>query len=85
LEKLQAKFTTIDGVPCISFVATHFSPYTIYTDLNNMTATGTADATPVTGDPIHPKWFLSIGLALMSVLMFAMRGSKKKLVRVIAD
>ncbi len=83
LEKLQAKFTTIDGVPCVSFVATHFSPYTIYVDLNNMSATGTIDATPVTGDPIHPKWFLSIGLALMSIIMFFAKGSKKRVVKVI--
>ena len=27
------------------------------------------DATPKTGDPIHPKWFLSIGLAAVSLLM----------------
>lgn len=83
LEKLQAKFTTIDGVPCVSFVATHFSPYTVYVDLNNMSATGTIDSTPVTGDPIHPKWFLSIGLALMSVILFFMKGSKRKVVKVI--
>lgn len=83
LEKLQARFTTIDGVPCISFVATHFSPYTVYVDLNNMSASGTIDSTPVTGDPIHPKWFLSIGLALMSVMMFIMKGSKRKVVKII--
>ena len=84
LEKLQARFTTIDGVPCISFVATHFSPYTIYVDLNNMSANGGGiDATPVTGDPIHPKWFLSIGLALMSIMMFFMKGSKRTVVKVI--
>lgn len=83
LEKLQANFTTIDGVPCISFVATHFSPYTIYVDLDNMSANGTIDSTPVTGDPIHPKWFLSIGLALMSVMLFFMKGSKRRVVKVI--
>lgn len=83
LEKLQANFTTIDGVPCISFVATHFSPYTIYVDLDNMSASGTIDSTPVTGDPIHPKWFLSIGLALMSVMLFFMKGSKRRVVKVI--
>ena len=48
-----------------------------------MSATGTIDATPVTGDPIHPKWFLSIGLALMSVIMFFAKGSKKRVVKVI--
>ena len=36
-----------------------------------------------TGDPIHPKWFLSIGLALLSLLMFFGKGSKNKIVKVI--
>ncbi|MCH5280145.1 MAG: leucine-rich repeat protein [Lachnospiraceae bacterium] len=84
LQKLDARFTTIDGVPCISFVATHFSPYTIYVDLNNLSASGMVDATPTTGDPIHPKWFLSIGLLLMSIMMFCMKGSKRTVVKVIS-
>jgi LPXTG-motif cell wall-anchored protein len=29
-----------------------------------------ADNTPKTGDGIHPKWFLSIGLACMAVVLF---------------
>ncbi len=70
LEELGAKFTTIDGVPCIQFTATHFSPYTIYVDKANLTE-GLIDATPKTGDPIHPKWFLAIGLACVSVILFA--------------
>ncbi len=70
LEELGAKFTTIDGVPCIQFTATHFSPYTIYVDKANLTE-GLIDATPKTGDPIHPKWFLAIGLACISVILFA--------------
>jgi hypothetical protein len=48
-----------------------------------MSATGTIDSTPITGDPIHPKWFLSIGLALMSIMLFFMKGSKGKVVKVI--
>ncbi len=84
LEKLQARFTTINNVPCVSFVATHFSPYTIYVDLNDMSAAGSIDATPVTGDPIHPKWFLAMGLAILSVFLFAMKGSKRKVVKVIS-
>ena len=84
LEKLDARFTTIDGVPCISFVAKHFSPYTIYVDLNNLTASlNGSDVTPTTGDPIHPKWFLSIGLGLMSIILFFLKGSKKKVVKVL--
>lgn len=84
LEKLATRFTTIDGVPCMSFTATHFSPYTVYVDTNNLTATGTSDITPKTGDPIEPKWFLSLGLALLSVLTFFMRGSKRKVIKVVS-
>ena len=69
LENLNENFTTINGVPCIRFTATHFSPYTIYVDTGNLTE-GMLDVTPKTGDPIHPKWFLSIGLACLSVILF---------------
>lgn len=79
LDKLTPRFTTIDGVPCVSFVAKHFSPYTVYVDTANLTA-GTYDSTPKTGDPIHPKWFLAIGLAILSVLMFGAGRERKKIV-----
>lgn len=69
LEDLNAKFTTVDGVPCINFTASHFSPYVIYVDTANLTA-GTIDSTPKTGDPIHPKWFLAIGMACISLILF---------------
>lgn len=76
LETLNPKFTTIDGVPSITFTATHFSPYTIYVDTGNMIATDTLDSTPKTGDGIHPKWFLSIGLACISIIFFTKRDKK---------
>lgn len=69
LEELPTKFTTIDGIACAQFTATHFSPYTIYVDKGNLTE-GTIDATPKTGDPIHPKWFLAMGLACISIILF---------------
>lgn len=80
LDKLSAKFTSIDGVPCISFVATHFSPYTVYVDTANLTAGTTIDSSPTTGDGIHPKWFLVIGLAALSILTFSAAGRKKKVI-----
>lgn len=83
MEKLNSRLITIDNVPCISFEATHFSPYAIYVETNNLSATGVSDATPKTGDPIHPKWFLALGLALLSVIMFLGKGSKNKIVKVI--
>ena len=72
LEKLAAKFTTVADVPCVTFTATHFSPYTIYVDTGNLTE-GIADATPPTGDGIHPNWFLVIGLGCISALLFMKR------------
>lgn len=70
LDKLSPKFTTIDGVSCITFTAEHFSPYVIYVNTSNLESTGVTDSSPKTGD-IHPKWFIAIGLAAMSVILFA--------------
>lgn len=78
LDKLTPKFTTINGVSCITFTAEHFSPYVIYVDITNLSDGTISDSTPTTGDGIHPKWFLSIGLACLSFVMFAMKDSRKK-------
>ena len=69
LEVLNCKFLTIDGIPCISFTATHFSPYTVFVDTANLTQ-GTLDSTPQTGDGIHPKWFVVIAFACISLILF---------------
>ena len=34
---------------------------------------GTIDSTPKTGDPIHPKWFLAVGMACISMILFFKR------------
>lgn len=75
LEDLNARFTTVGGVPCVNFTATHFSPYVIYVDTANLSE-AVIDATPKTGDPIHPKWFLAIGLACISLVLFFKRDKK---------
>ena len=51
----------------------------IYVDTSNLSATGSPDATPVTGDPIHPKWFLVIGLAAIAIVLFLKRDAEDKL------
>ena len=76
LDKLSPKFTTISGVSCVTFTAEHFSPYLIYVDTGNLTA-GTVDTTPKTGDGIHPKWFLSIGLACLAFVLFMQKDKKQ--------
>lgn len=72
LEDLDIRFTTVGGVPCVNFTASHFSPYVIYVDTANLTE-ATIDSTPKTGDPIHPKWFLALGLACTSLILFFKR------------
>lgn len=78
LDKLSPKFTTINGVSCVTFSAEHFSPYVIYVDLGNLASDPGADRTPQTGDGIHPKWFLSIGLACLSFIMFMQKDSRSR-------
>ncbi len=70
LQTLTPKFKTINGVSCISFTATHFSPYVIYVDTQNLTAGVITDSTPKTGDGIHPKWFVSVGLLCLGAVLF---------------
>lgn len=79
LEKITPKFTTIDGVPCITFKAEHFSPYLIYVDTTRLSEGTIPDTTPKTGDGIHPKWFLAIALACMSMVMFLQKDNRKKI------
>ena len=76
LDKLSPRFTTINGVPCISFTATHFSPYTVYVDTSNLSA-GVSDSTPKTGDMIHPKWFLAVALACISFILLLKKDKKQ--------
>lgn len=77
LEDLNAKYNTVNGTPVMTFTATHFSPYTIYADTNNLNASQMLDVSPKTGDPIHPKWFLSIGLAAISIILFLKKDKRR--------
>lgn len=70
MEKIQPRFTMINGVPCMTYTVTHLSPYIVYVDTNNLVEAGIADATPKTADGIHPKWFLCFGLAAIAVVLF---------------
>lgn len=76
LDKLTPKFITIDGVPCVTFTATHFSPYTIYVDTGHISSESIIDGSPKTGDGIRPKWFLVAGLAALSIALFFMKDKR---------
>lgn len=80
LDKLTPTFKSIDGVPCVTFTASHFSPYTIYVDTANL-SDGSIDSSPKTGDPIHPKWFLAIGLASISIFLF-LKKDRRRIIKI---
>ncbi len=83
LDILSPKFTTINGVDCVTFTCTHFSPYVIYVNTEQISlagdnSNGPSDQTPKTGDGIKPKWFLATGLAAIGVFFFVWTDKRRK-------
>ena len=76
-EAMEGRFTTISGVPCISFTCTHFSPYAIYVNRAQMSGNITDD-TPKTGDFLHPKYFIAIALGCVALILLLKRDKKTK-------
>ncbi len=84
LQELSVKFVSLDGVPCMRFTATHFSPYTIFVDTQNVVR-GISDTTPKTGDGIAPKWFLSAGMLSLSAILFLWRDKKPEMAKAMEE
>lgn len=91
LEEVKSRVISSDGIDAITFTAKHFSPYGVYNygtsngvvaDVKDGQAVfaslGNKDDSPDTGDySIHPKWFLSAGLAFAAMAMFCYRGGRR--------
>lgn len=92
LEAINYEVTESDGESKIRFTTSHFSPYGIY-EYDGFGGTGVVsngkaiirggskDNTPDTGDLIHPKWFLALGLAALACAFLFYKGQGKKPVR----
>lgn len=91
LEEVAAGLTETKNGMTVTFEAEHFSPYAIYCyesgqgapimrkDGGVLTALSRKkDASPDTGDWIHPKWFLATGLLALAMMMFFLQGNAKK-------
>lgn len=89
LEAVNYEVTESNGESKIRFTTSHFSPYGIYeydgfggtgVVSNGMTIIrgGIKDNTPDTGDLIHPKWFLALGLAALACVFLFFKGQGKK-------
>ncbi len=95
-ELLSSDVVEVNGTPCIRFVASHFSPYTIYELPDNLqesisetvsvpnNAAGDytiqyfAQTLTRTTRAIQPKWYVAGILAAISVVLFCMKGKKRK-------
>ena len=92
LEAVNYEVTESNGENKIRFTTSHFSPYGIY-EYDSFGGTGVVsngkaiirggsrDNTPDTGDLIHPKWFLALGLAALACVFLFYKGQGKKPVR----
>ncbi len=82
LEAVEYQIVNLEDGDYIQFKTRHFSPYGIYrySGYNGqgvvsdgkavISLSGRKDDTPDTGDPIHPKWFLAIGLLAASIALY---------------
>lgn len=88
LEEVPHQIVQVGDKEGIRFTAGHFSAYGIYqyggtlTEADGRTVIGSLsgkrDASPDTGDFLHPKWFLAFGLLCTAVVLYFYRGGKKK-------
>lgn len=87
LEGVEYQVLDLEDGNYLQFTARHFSPYGIYNSSGYMGQgivsdgkavinihSGVKDDTPDTGDGIHPKWFLAMGLLAAAVALFFYRG-----------
>lgn len=91
LEAVEHRILEMEDGNYIQFTTSHFSPYGIYqyTGMNGQAVvtdgravisrgSGAKDDTPDTGDFLHPKWFLAMGLFAGAVALFFYKGNRRK-------
>ncbi len=92
LEAVEHQVVNLSDGDYIQFTTSHFSPFGIYqyTGYNGqgVVKSGSAfiqmsgkDDTPDTGDFIHPKWILALGLLAAATALFFYKGKKGKINR----
>ena len=90
LEDVPYQKDFIEGTPVVTFTVTHFSDFGFYTigsstlyaegEVQNGNAVISSfsrkDESPDTGDLIHPKWFLAVGLLFAALAFFLHKGKR---------
>jgi len=91
LEAVEHRIVEMDDGKYLQFTTSHFSPFGLYTYSGYSgqayvsdgkavitSLSGVKDDTPDTGDFIHPKWFLALGLLSGAIALFFYKGKGKK-------
>ncbi len=76
LEDLPYSVNNKNGVLTAEFDINHTGYYGIYSFNSTAVSKYNLDESPDTGDPIHPKWFLSIGLCSLGLALLLIRGKE---------
>lgn len=92
LEAVDYRVVNLEDGDYIQFTTSHFSPFGIYNyyGINGQAAvvngqavfgslSGNKDNTPDTGDFVHPKWILALGLLAAAVALFFYKGRRKSM------
>ncbi|MBO4678552.1 MAG: leucine-rich repeat domain-containing protein, partial [Lachnospiraceae bacterium] len=77
LEDLPFTVKENDGKLSVEFNISHTGYYGLYSFNSTAVSKYDLDVSPDTGDPIHPKWFLAIGLMAMGLVFILIKGKDK--------
>jgi hypothetical protein len=76
LEDLSYEKTEVDNKLAVSFDITHTGHYGLYSYSSGASSDGELDDSPDTGDPIHPKYFLALGVFAIAMALLLYRSKK---------
>ncbi len=76
MEDLPYKVVNDNGSLKLTFELSHTGKYGVYAYSSESASSLNLDSTPDTGDPIHPKWFLALGLFAIGIAWFVSAGKR---------
>ena len=70
-----------NGALTVSFEISHTGYYGLYSFNSTAVSKYNLDVSPDTGDPIHPKWFLAVGLLTFGLALILIKGKESALAK----
>ena len=81
LEDLPFRVQESDGKLSVQFEISHTGNYGLYSFNSTAVSKYNLDVSPDTGDRIHPKWFLAVGLLALGLAMILIKGKEKAIAK----